>query len=61
MKSHKDFVKLMDEISFEIYKSSHGPNQKFDAKLVKQMLDDNNLTVDFTAGELLKVWRKSEK
>lgn len=58
MKQHKDFVNFMDTIAFEIAKGSHGPNDKFDAKLVKQMLKDNNLDVDFTAGELLKEWRK---
>lgn len=58
MKNHKDFVKLMDTCAFEIMKGSWGPDDKFDAKLVKQMLKDNNLDVEFTPGELLRVWRK---
>lgn len=57
MKEHKDFVRLMDRVAFEIAKGSWGPDDKFDAKLVKQMLRDNELKTDFTAGELLRVWR----
>lgn len=59
MKEHKDFVKLMDQIAFEIAKGSWGPDDKFDAKLVKQLLKENDLEPDFTATELLRVWQKS--
>lgn len=56
MKEHKNFVGLMDQIAFEIAKGSWGPDDKFDAKLVKQLLKENDLEPDFTAGELIKVW-----
>lgn len=59
MKEHTSFIKLMDGIAFEMAKGSWGEDDKFDAKFVKKMLKENNLEVDFTAGELLKVWRKS--
>ena len=59
MKSHKDFVRAMDTFSFEIAKGSWGPDDKFDTAFVRQMLKDSNLEVNFTAGELLRVWRKS--
>ena len=59
MKEHSEFVGLMDEIAFEIAKGSWGPDDIFDAKLVKQMLKENDLHPDFTAGELLRVWEKS--
>lgn len=55
---HKDFSNLMDAIALDIAKGSWGPNDKFDAKLVNQMLKENDLKPDFTASELLKVWRK---
>ena len=58
MKKHKDFVGLMDQFAFEIAKGSWGPDDKFDARLVRKMLKDNNLEVDFKASELLKIWRK---
>ena len=58
LKEHKDFSNLMDTIAFEIAKGSWGPNDKFDAKPVNQLLKENDLKSDFTAGELLKVWRK---
>ncbi len=57
MKEHKSFVKMMDTVAFEIAKGSWGTDDKFNAKLVKEMLSENGLEIDFTAGELLKVWR----
>lgn len=59
LKEYKDFSNLMDAIALDIAKGSWGPTDKFDAKLVNQMLKENDLKPDFTAGELLKVWRKS--
>ena len=57
MKQHKGFVEAMDTFAFEIAKGSWGAEDKFDAKFVKNMLEDNGLAPDFTAGELLKVWQ----
>lgn len=57
MKEHKSFVQAMDNIAFEIAKGSWGPNDKFDTKQVKEMLKNFNLKPDFTANELLKVWK----
>ena len=57
LKEHKDFAEAMDTFAFEIIKGSWGADVKFDAKFVRRMLDENNLQVDFTAGELLRVWR----
>ena len=45
------------ENAFEIAKGSWGADEKFNAKFVKKMLSDNGLETDFTAGELLKVWK----
>lgn len=59
LKSHKEFEKAIEVYALEIAKGAHGPDVKFDAKFVKQMLKENNLEPDFTAGELLKVWCKS--
>ena len=59
MKKHKGFVEQMNGFAFEIEcKHSWGPEDKFDATFVKKMFKDHNLEPDFTAGELLKVWRK---
>lgn len=61
MKHHKDFVNAMTQYCFEIEcKRSWGPEDKFNAKFVKQMLKDYNLELEeFTAGDLLRIWRKS--
>ena len=58
MKEHKSFVHAMDQYAFEIAKGSWGPDDKFDTKLVKEMLVQNNLCPDFSPYELLQVWRK---
>ena len=58
-KEHKAFMRTMDQFAFEIAKGSWGPEDKFDAKLVKHMLKQNGYTdLPFTAGELLKFWSK---
>ncbi len=59
LKEHSDFSNLMEQIAFEIMKGSWGPDDKFDAKLVRQMLKDNNLEIDFKVTDLLRVWQKN--
>lgn len=61
MKEHKNFIGLMDTFSFEIAKGSWGPDDKFDAKFVREMLKENDLHPNFTAGELLRVWKKTDR
>lgn len=57
MRKHKNFVAAMDEYCFEIeVKGSWGPDDRFDAKFVREMLKSSGLEPDFTAGELLRVW-----
>ena len=58
MEENKLFVDTMDQFAFEIAKGSWGPDEKFDANLVKRMIEENNVSVDFTAAEHLRVWRK---
>lgn len=56
LKENKSFSDLMEDYAFEIAKGTMGPDDKFNANLVKELLKENNLEPDFTAGELLKVW-----
>lgn len=58
MKENKPFVRAMDDTAFEIAKGTWGPNDIFNAKVVKRMLAEAGLETDFTPGELLKVWQK---
>lgn len=53
LKEHEDFAGLMEAIAFDSVKCG----EPFNAATVKQMLKENNLDTDFTAGELLRVWR----
>ena len=62
MKELKGFVRCMEQNAFEIAKGSWGPDDKFDAKLVQEMLDEGGYNdVPFTAKELLRVWGKGPK
>lgn len=47
----------MDAYAFEMAKGTMAPDDKFDAKFVKGLLKSEGLEPDFTANELLKVWR----
>ncbi len=57
MKENKSFVKLMDAYAFEMAKGTMAPDDKFDAKFIKELLKSERLEPDFTASELLKTWR----
>jgi len=59
MKENKSFVDMMDEYAIQIAKGRMAPYDNFDAKFVKQLLEENGLDTDFTAYELLKVWKDS--
>ena len=60
MNEHADFIDAMEEYAFEIeVKHSWEPEDKFNAAFVNKMLTDYHLKPDFTAAELLRVWRKS--
>ena len=59
-KENKSFIGLMDTIAFEIAKGSWGPEDKFNAALVKKMLEENDYkNLPFTAQELLKYWERN--
>ena len=57
-KSILNFGILWTGLLLRLRKAHGGPDDKVDAKLVKQLLRQNNLEPDFSAGELFKVWRK---
>lgn len=57
MKEHKSFVRCLDGYAFEICKGSWEPDDKVDAKFVRDMWAEWELKPDFTAGEFLRVWR----
>ena len=58
-KEHNDFKESMDQIAFEIAKGSWGPDDKFDATKVKQLLDEYNLHPNFKPYEILNVWQRN--
>ena len=53
LKEHKGFSQLMEGVAFDCVKCG----EPFNAALVKKLLKENNLDPDFTAGELLRVWK----
>ena len=62
-KEHKGFLRDMDQYCFEIeFKGSWGPDDRFDAKFVKRMLDDYGFKdLPFTASQLLQYWKSGWK
>jgi hypothetical protein len=59
LKDNPDFRGLMEMTAFDIVKGDYGPDGKMDTKLVKELLKKSDLTIDFSAYDLLKVWRKT--
>ena len=57
MNEHQSFVNALDQIAFEIWKGSWGPNAKVDVNLVAEILSDYKLEPEFKASEILKVWK----
>ena len=57
MKENKSFIDNLEVIAFDIIKDSCG-NETINANVVNELLKENKLSPDFTANELLKVWRK---
>ena len=58
LKEHKSFGRALDDIAFQIWKGSFGPDDTFNTQIVKQLLEEQGLELEeFTAYELLKVWK----
>jgi len=57
MRENKSFVRMMDDYAFQIAKGAMAPDDKFDAKFVQMLLNEENMETDFTASELFRVWR----
>ena len=60
LREHKALWSLMDDYAFQIAKGAMEPDAKFDAECVKELLKENDLNPDFSAGELLKVWESTK-
>ena len=59
MRENKKFVRLLDRVAFEIHVGKWGCEDKVDAKLVKDLLEENGYTdLPFSAGDLLRYWDK---
>lgn len=59
LREHGDFAEAMEDAAFEVEKGALGPDEKFDAAKVRELLQSAGIEVDFTAGELLKVWKNT--
>lgn len=59
LKEHKDFSDEMLYYSVEIAKGRYGPDKEFNAAAVQELLNAYKLEPDFTPGQILKVWEKT--
>lgn len=58
-KSHKDIVRCLEDDEFCIAKGSYGPDDKFNAKWVKDAFEAYGVhDLPFTAGEFLRYWKE---
>lgn len=55
--SHQEILQAMDNLAFDVAKGVFDCKIKFNSKLVQQLLDEEGLTPDFTADELIRVWK----
>lgn len=60
MRENRWFVEIMDRVGFEIAKGSYGIGEKMNSKVVKELIKENRVEIDFSAGDLLKEWRKGK-
>lgn len=58
MKENSDIIGVIDACAFDICKGSCDPDDKLDTALVKSILKDFNVSIDFRESELLKVYLK---
>ena len=58
LKTHKSFVNALDGFALDIAKGAGAPDEKIDAEFVEWLLKEYDLTIDFTAKELLSVWKR---
>ena len=56
MRSHKGFVRALEEYAFEIQKGSWEPESKVNVELIKFALKQYGYEIDFTPRELLHFW-----
>lgn len=57
-KANPSFVHLLEEIQFEIVIGKWGPDDKFNAKLVRKIFENNGyIELEFTIREFLKYWQ----
>lgn len=56
--NHRELSDLLEQFAFEIAKGSWGPDDKFDANLLKEVMDEQGVKAEFNPGKLLRVWKK---
>ena len=57
MREHKYFVRAMGNVAVKIQMGKYAPDDRFDAELVQELLDEYDLHPVFSASALLRVWR----
>lgn len=55
LKKHKRFTDTIEQFSFEIAKGSWGPDDKVDAKMIKDVLCNLEIETEYKPGEILHV------
>ena len=53
---HPEFVDTLTEVALDIGKG-RGPDDRITPRIVQSLLNEMNLSVDFAAKDILKIWR----
>lgn len=54
---HPSFVDTLNDVAMDIGKG-RGPDDRITSRIVQNLLNEMQLTVDFTARDILKMWRE---
>ncbi len=55
LKKHKRFTDTIEQFSFEIAKGPWGPDDKVDAKMIKDVLRNLKIETEYKPSEILRV------
>ena len=56
LEKHPEFVDTLNMVALDIGKG-RGPDDRITPRIVQNLLNEMNLTVDFAAKDILKIWR----
>lgn len=60
LENNPDFVRDLNQTKLDYLKGMYGPCEKFTTDTIREILKEHDLKVDYTADEIMDVWRKGK-